>query len=488
MAPLTNLPFDNTFARLDPAFYEVVEPTPLTNPYLVAFNSEVADLLDLDPTAAADPDFPVWMSGGRRLPGSEPIAMIYAGHQFGVWVPQLGDGRAILLGELVTPRGERWDLHLKGSGQTRFSRMGDGRAVLRSTIREYLAGEALHGLGIPTTRALCIVGSDEPVYREAPETAATLIRVAPSHVRFGTFQIFAARGQPERVKELADYVITHHANELVASPERFVRWLERVVVSTAELMARWMAAGFAHGVMNTDNMSVLGLTLDYGPFGFLDEYDAGFIPNHSDPEGRYAFDRQPAIGLWNLARFGESLLSLVTVEQANLALELYAPAFADRYAALMRDKLGLRTERSDDARLVADLLALMQADRIDYTRFFRSLGETPIAAQSAPATLRGLVRDGERLDSWLARYEARLRAEVSAGPERGARMRRANPKFILRNHLAQRAIELAQRKDFTEIERLRAVLRAPFDEHPDAADYAGAPPVWAKDLIVSCSS
>ncbi len=312
--PLDSLQWDNSYARLPGAFFERVAPTPLPDPYLVAFNRDAAELLDLDEAEATNPEFLAALNGDRVLSGSTPIAAIYAGHQFGVWVPQLGDGRAILLGEVVTDQHARWDIQLKGSGPTRFSRMGDGRAVLRSTIREYLAGEAMHALGIPTTRSLAIFGSSAPVYRERVETAAVLVRLAPTHVRFGTFQLFASRGQHDAVAQLADYVIEYHFPHLLKLPAsaRYAAWYAEVVDRTARMIARWTAVGFSHGVMNSDNMSILGLTLDYGPYGWLDGYDRGFICNHTDEIGRYAFDQQPKVGLWNCARLGESILTLIS--------------------------------------------------------------------------------------------------------------------------------------------------------------------------------
>ncbi len=480
MRSLTTLDFDNTFARLHPAFYEVVDPTPLSEPHIVAFNSDAAGLIDLDPGAAGDPEAARYLSGGLRLPGAEPVAALYAGHQFGVWVPQLGDGRAILLGEVRNRRGERWDLQLKGSGQTKFSRMGDGRAVLRSTIREYLACEAMHGLGIPTTRALAIVGSPDPVYRETVETAATVIRMAPTHIRFGSFQVLAARGLTERITELADYVINHHHPELAGLPDRYPRWLEIVVTRTAELMADWMAAGFAHGVMNTDNMSVLGLTLDYGPYGFLEETDPGFICNHSDHEGRYAFGQQPAVGLWNVARFAEALLDLVSVDDANAALTRYAGVFEAGYGQRMREKIGLQAEQPDDPALIAEMLGLMAANRVDYSRWFRRLSE--------PATLRTEIHGLERFDAWAARYTARLTAEDSNPTERRARMNRRNPAFVLRNYLAQRTIERAEQGDFSEIAKLHGILRNPFVDRAEDAAYAEPAPPGDRGIVVSCSS
>ena len=506
MPPLTGLAFENSYARLHPAFYEVVDPTPLPEPHLVAFNSGAAALLDLDPGASADPGLPLYLSGAKRLPGAEPIAQAYAGHQFGVWVPRLGDGRAFLLGEVRNAHGESWDLHLKGGGQTRFSRGGDGRSVLRSTIREYLASEALHGLGIPTTRALAVVGSELPVVRERVETAATLLRLAPSHVRFGTFQYFAAQGRTDRVRELADHVIGRHFPELddAREDDRYHRWFGEVCRRTGSLIARWMAAGFAHGVLNTDNMSVLGVTLDYGPYGFLDGYDAGFISNHSDTEGRYAFDRQPAVGLWNCARFGEALLGLAGkggeiasaaspprddwLEGWEAELERYREAFDREYGRLMRAKLGLATEREDDAALVGEALALLQEGRVDYTRFFRRLNCVNSQQSTVNSRVTTLFADRAGIEAWLERYSARLRAEGSVDAERAERMRRANPKYVLRNWVAQEAIEAALRKEFELVEALRRVFAAPFDQHPGMERYARPPAAGAPDLTVSCSS
>jgi len=478
MRRLTDLAFENTYARLHPAFCEVVNPTPLPEPYLVAFNPDAAGLLDLDPCEAGNPDLAAYLSGERRLPGSEPIAQVYAGHQFGVWVPRLGDGRAFLLGEVRNDRGESWDLHLKGGGQTAFSRGGDGRSVLRSAVREYLGSEAMHGLGIPSTRALAVVGSDLPVRREIVETAATLLRLSPSHVRFGTFEYFAARGEVSRLRELADYAIGRHFPEVAGTERRYAAFLGEVVRKTAHLIAQWMAVGFCHGVLNTDNMSVLGITLDYGPFGFLDEFDAGHICNHSDTEGRYAYDQQPAIGLWNLARFAEALLPLMPEESARRSLDEYRSAFADEYGRLMRAKLGLTLEHTGDAELVRDLLMLLQAGRIDYTRFFREVatGRSELAGADQPGW-----------ESWRRRYDARLAAEPT-GPGREAAMQRVNARYVLRNWIAQEAIEHAQRKEWGRIEEIRRVLAAPFEEHPGFERYAEPPSAAAREIAVSCSS
>jgi uncharacterized protein YdiU (UPF0061 family) len=491
-ATLENLRFDNRYARLPEHFYSRVEPTPMPAPYTVAFNPEVARLIGLDPDQALRPEFAEYFSGARLLPGAEPLAMLYAGHQFGSWVPQLGDGRAILLGQVIGGDGVRYDLHLKGAGRTPYSRGGDGRAVLRSSIREYLCSEALHGLGIPTTRALCIVGSDLPVYRDDVETGAMLLRVAPSHVRFGHFEVFLHRNQIESIRALAEHVIEHHHPDLIDAPDKYPRLLRRASEATAELMARWQAAGFAHGVMNTDNMSILGITLDYGPFGFLDTYDPGFICNHSDSGGRYAFDQQPNIGAWNVTRLAQALSPLMTVEQAQEAIAGYPRRFADTYLDLMTAKLGLAPDPGLPA-LIVDLLARLHANRVDYTRFMRALADFSSAPEApavySKATLRDMFLDREAFDVWAARYRMLLSAQNSDDAARAAAMKRVNPKYILRNHLAETAIRRAvDERDYSEIETLRALLSRPFDEQPEMEPYAAEPPEWASAIEVSCSS
>jgi len=488
LSTLETLRFENTYARLPEAFYRRVEPTPLVKPHLVSFNPAAAELLGLDPREAERPEFVEYFSGNKLLPGSEPLAARYAGHQFGTFVPQLGDGRAILLGEVAGARGERWDVQLKGAGLTPFSRMGDGRAVLRSTIREYLCGEAMHALGIPSTRALCVVGSPEPVFRETVETAAVLTRLAPTHVRFGTFEFFSYRGQHERVRELADYCIAHHFPHLAGGADQYLAFLRETVTRTARLVAQWQAVGFAHGVMNTDNMSVVGLTIDYGPFGFLDEFDAAFVCNHSDYGGRYAFDQQPGVALWNLSRFAETLLPLVGHDAAVAALEEYAPVFAAAYGALMRARLGLSTEEAGDAALVSDLLGLLQQSGADYTRFFRRLCELKTTPDEADEPLRDMMVDRAGFDAWAGAYRARLASEPGADAERRARMLRTNPVYVLRNHLAQRAIELAQAGDFAEVDALLAALQNPFEERPGLERFAEPPPAGGRRVVVSCSS
>jgi len=491
VADLRHLPFDNTYARLGPEFGRRVEPTPLLGPRPVAWNPDAAALLGIDPGEADSPFWVEAFSGNAPLPGAEPLAMLYAGHQFGGWVPQLGDGRAILLGEVRGPDG-RWDLHLKGGGPTPFSRGFDGRAVLRSTIREYLCGEAMHGLGIPTTRSLCIVGSAEPVRRERMETAATLVRLAPSHVRFGSFEVFAARGQIDQLRTLADYVVAEHFPHLAGEEDAHARFFTEVVVRTARLVARWQAVGWTHGVLNTDNMSILGVTLDYGPFGFMDDFDPRFIPNHSDEGGRYAFDQQPRIGMWNLSALAQALLPLIGRDAAVEALGEYEVTLFEEYSELLRAKLGLREEREEDQELVDALFDLLAANRVDYTRFFRLLGRFSEDAGDGDRTndpLRDLFVDWAGWGSWAERYAARLRAEGSVAAERRTRMDAANPKYVLRTYLAEQAIRKAEEEqDFSEIERLRLLLRDPFAEQPEMEAYAEPPPDWGRSLVLSCSS
>jgi len=487
---LSTLTWDNSFARLPEAFAERVGPTPISEPWLVAFNADVAALLELDPAARDDPDFLAWIAGALTLPGTAPLAAIYAGHQFGVWVPQLGDGRAILLGEVTTSTHQRWDVQLKGAGMTRFSRMGDGRAVLRSTIREYLGGEAMHGLGIPTTRALAIAASDMPVYRERAEGAAVLVRVAPTHVRFGSFQLFASRQQFDEVRLLADHVIEAHFPECLALPaqQRYAAWFREIVDRTARLMAQWTAVGFAHGVMNTDNMSILGVTLDYGPYGWLERYDPAFICNHSDPSGRYAFDQQPRIGLWNCARLGEALYPLVAEEPARAALESYRTTFETTVDALVRAKLGIISHRDGDAELLADLFAVLHRTGADYTRFFRRLGDIELGGAEALTALHEEVDDPALLTAWIDSWRARVALEPTTAAARRAGMHAVNPKYVLRNWIAQEVIEAAEARDTAPLERVMTLLRAPFDEHPGMERYEAEPPEGMVEVAVSCSS
>ena len=488
MKPLSQLVFDNRFASLPESFHTRLAPTPVPDPYLVAWNPHAFELLGLHAEAVASPEFVEVFSGNATLPGAEPLAALYAGHQFGHYVPQLGDGRAILLGEVVHPSGSRWEVQLKGAGRTPYSRGGDGRAVLRSSIREYLCSEAMHGLGIPTTRALCITGSEMPVHRESVETGALVTRLAPSFIRFGSFEVFFYRGQHDEIRTLADFTLQHYFPELLDEAKPYVALLREATGRTARLMAQWQAVGFCHGVMNTDNMSVLGLTLDYGPYGFMEAYDPGYICNHSDHDGRYAYDQQPQIGAWNCTCLAQALLPLMEIDDARDALAGYGEIFATEYMRLMCAKLGLPFEEAS-APLVTGLLDLMAKNRTDYTLLFRALTGFDSGADAKNTGLRDLFITRERFDAWAMRYGDRLRAIGSIDAERAERMQRVNPKYVLRNYLAESAIRKARdERDYTEIERLRSLLSRPFDEQPEFDDYAKEPPDWAREIAVSCSS
>jgi serine/tyrosine/threonine adenylyltransferase len=489
MRKLEQLDFDNTFVRLPKTFYSRTNPTPLSRPYLVSFNAKAAELIDLCAQEAERDEFAHFFIGNHILPGSEPLAMLYAGHQFGHFVPQLGDGRALLLGETRNRAGECWDIQLKGSGPTPFSRSGDGRAVLRSSIREYLCSEAMHGLGIPTTRALCIVGSDDEVYRETIESAAVVTRIAESFVRFGSFEVFYHRGQHDQVRELADYVIARHFSHLLNDDDKYARFLYEVMERTARLMAQWQSVGFSHGVMNTDNMSILGLTFDYGPFGFMETYNPGYICNHSDHAGRYAYDQQPQIGLWNLSALAQALIPLVPVADAEQVLEAYGDVFSVHYVELMCGKMGLTYAGLQDFAVIEPLLEMMHASQLDYTNLFRSLGKFNPAAGESNSILRDQFVDRAAFDRWAEKYRVRLQAETATDEERKAAMARVNPKYVLRNYLAQAAIGKAEKeRDYSEVDVLLRLLAHPFDEHPDMESYAAPAPEWARHIEVSCSS
>jgi len=502
---LETLAFGEGYSALGDEYVERREPTPLANPYLVAFNPDVAALVGLDAAQASRFEFLRLAACRSRFESVRPFAAVYAGHQFGSFVPQLGDGRAITLGEVRTPSGERYEWQLKGAGQTAYSRFGDGRAVLRSTIREYLCSEAMAGLGIPTTRALAIAGSAEPVYRETPETAAVLTRIAPSHLRFGTFEFFHYRGRFDAVRAVADYALANFFPDVarVASEaDRYATFLREVVERTARLVATWQGVGFAHGVMNTDNMSVLGLTLDYGPFGFLDAFEPGFICNHTDAGGRYAFDRQPSVALWNCHALAAALSSLIAESDAEVALAAFAPTFQTQYAEALAAKFGLAERRKDDGEFFVDALTALARNQVDYTNFFRTLSYLASSDDAASSRSNALVDCGQPIpdqivalfarpddaQALLQRYRARLTSETRGDAARTAAMRHVNPKYVLRNYLAENAIRAARERDYSEIARLHAVMRAPFDEHPGNDGYAAPPPAWAMELSVSCSS
>lgn len=483
-----DLPFENAFAELPPAFYTRLMPTPLPSPYFVAASDRAAALVGLDAGQLRNEDFVDLFTGNKVPARAKPLSAVYSGHQFGVWAGQLGDGRAILLGSLDGPAGPM-ELQLKGAGLTPYSRMGDGRAVLRSSIREFLCSEAMAALGVPTTRALVITGSDTGVIRETIESAAVVTRMAPSFVRFGSFEHWFYRDKPEELRTLADYVIHSFYPELAGDPAPYKALLAEVTRRTAHLMAQWQAVGFMHGVMNTDNMSILGLTLDYGPFGFMEAFNPAHICNHTDQQGRYSYANQPQIGHWNCYALGQALLPLIgSVEDTEDALDAYRPAFEAKMDELLHAKLGLATTLEGDTALFDAMFKVMADNHVDFTQFFRQLGKLRVDDPAGDTPIRDLFIDREAFDAWAAGYRARLRHEHRIDGERKQAMDGVNPKFVLRNYLAQIAIDKAKDKDYSEIARLLAVLEKPYDEQPGNEHYAALPPDWASHLEVSCSS
>lgn len=485
------LAWRNGFAALGPAFFTELQPTPLPAPHAIAVSASAAAWLGVAPAWLASDEAVQAFSGNAVLPGMQPMASVYSGHQFGVWAGQLGDGRAILLGE--TEGGI--EVQLKGAGRTPYSRMGDGRAVLRSSIREFLCSEAMHALGVPTTRALCLTGSPAPIYREEVETAAVVTRLATSFIRFGHFEHFAARGQTEELRQLADYVIDRYypgcRSTTAFGGNAYAALLQAVSERTAALLAHWQAVGFCHGVMNTDNMSILGLTIDYGPFQFLDAFDPGHICNHSDSQGRYAFGRQPNVAYWNLYCLAQALMPLIgETEHAQAALESYKDVFPVEFIARMRAKLGLPQPAAGDAQasdvtLIEALLQLLAAGKVDYPIFWRRLSHARASGDYEP--VRDLFLDRAGWDAWLLTYQEDT---AQTDPALAAvAMLQANPKFVLRNHLGEEAIRAAKAGDFSVLHTLQALLERPFDEHAEQdAHWADFPPAWASTIEISCSS
>lgn len=467
------LNLENHYARLGDGFFTPMAGEKVgASPRLLHANPAAAALIDLDPQAFTDPRFVEVVSGHAPLEGFAPLAMVYSGHQFGVWAGQLGDGRALLIGQVRNAKGELWDIQLKGAGRTPYSRFGDGRAVMRSTIREYLCSEAMAALGIPTSRALAIVATGEMVRRQEPEPGAVLTRLAPSHIRFGHFEHFFHRGEQDQVRRLADHVITEYFPGL-----DHAAWFGEVVRRTAVLVAQWQAVGFAHGVMNTDNMSILGLTLDYGPYGFMDAYDPNFICNHTDEQGRYSFINQPVVAHWNLRALAMALSKLIPTDVLIEKLATFEAHFGGTYHALMRAKLGLTREEPGDNGLIGGLLALMARTRADYTLSFRNLtGEN-----SDWLALFGA--DNTEARDWLARYRARTADEDLSG------MNRINPRFVPRNWVAETAIRAVEdRDDIATLDRILALLQAPYETHDGGEAFAAPPPPDMCGLEVSCSS
>ncbi len=474
------IPFDNSYATLPERFYTRLDPTPVAEPALIRLNAPLARDLGLDPQALSAPEGVAILAGNRVPQGAAPLAQAYAGHQFGGWVPQLGDGRAILLGEIVAPDGRRVDLQLKGSGPTPYSRRGDGRAGLGPVLREYIVSEAMHALGVPTTRALAAVTTGEWVYREDKLPGAVLTRVASSHIRVGTFQFFAARQDIDALKTLADHAIARHYPDAAQADRPALALLEAVVARQAALIAQWMGLGFIHGVMNTDNCSVAGETIDYGPCAFMDAYHPETVFSSIDQFGRYAYGNQPQIAVWNLAQLATALLPLIdtaqdrAIELATAAVHRFADLYAERWVMIFRRKIGLAGEEPEDADLVQALLSLMAQNGADFTRTFRALSHlTDAPGRDEPA--RAEFTDPTAFDAWAADWRVRLAREARPEADRQADMRLANPAFIPRNHCVEEAIAAAHQGDYAPFERLVTVLARPYDDQPEATDLQAAP-------------
>jgi serine/tyrosine/threonine adenylyltransferase len=488
-----HFPFQNTYAALPDNFFARVAPTPVASPRLIKLNRPLAVHLGLDPDLLATPEGAEILAGKRVPDGADPIAMAYAGHQFGQFVPQLGDGRAILLGEVIDKDGIRRDIQLKGSGPTPFSRRGDGRAALGPVLREYIVSEAMAALGIPTTRSLAAVVTGESVMRETMLPGAVLTRVAASHIRVGTFHFFAARRDTDGVRQLADHVIARHYPHAASAERPYHALLEAVAARQAELVARWLLVGFIHGVMNTDNSSISGETIDYGPCAFMDHYDPKTVFSSIDEMGRYAYANQPGIAQWNLARLAECLLPLFgddrdqAVEQAQAIIGAFTEKFTAAHQAGLRQKIGLFTQRDGDEVLIADLLDAMARNQADFTLTFRRLADA--ARDSDNDSVRQLFADPSAYDEWAVRWRQRIADEPQSAAERFASMRAVNPAFIPRNHRVEAVIEAAtNRDDYAPFEELLTVLANPFEDQPEFAGYAEPPKPEQRVLQTFCGT
>ena len=489
------------------ALWSPVSPTPVAAPRLIAWSREIAELLGLGERELHSPEWLAALSGNGVLPGMATYATCYGGHQFGSWANQLGDGRAIFLGEAVNTAGQRFELQLKGAGPTPYSRRADGRAVLRSSIREFLCSEAMHHLGVATTRALSLVATGEAVVRDmfydghpVDEPGAVLCRVAPSFIRFGHFELPAARGDETLLRQLVDFTLSRDFPEITGAPEeRLARWFREICERTARLMVHWMRVGFVHGVMNTDNMSILGLTIDYGPYGWIDDFDPAWTPNTTDAQGRrYCFARQPAIARWNLERLADALAPIAAPEALSAGLERYNATYTEEFQRAFAAKFGFAAWRDDDAPLVEQALDLLNEAEVDMTLFFRGLAAVDPQAPSA-APLDEAFYDAEKRAAhaaafmeWLTRWAGRVRSDGEPAARRRARMDAANPCYVLRNYLAQEAIDQAEQGDPSLIHELLDVLRRPYAEQPDRERFAQKRPDWARHKpgcsMLSCSS
>ena len=473
--------FDNSYARLPERFFARLPPTPVEQPKLIRLNEVLARELGLEPSQLSSDEGVAVLSGNRIAAGSEPIAMAYAGHQFGSWVPQLGDGRAILLGEVTDRNGMRRDIQLKGAGPTPFSRMGDGRAAVGPVLREYIVSEGMAGLGVPTTRALAAVATGETVVRERVLPGAILTRVSQSHIRVGTFQFFAARDDTDALRLLADHVIARHYPDLADASEPYLGLLRRVMARQASLIAQWMGIGFIHGVMNTDNMSVAGETIDYGPCAFMDTFHPDTVFSSIDQMGRYSYRNQPRIAQWNLARFAQCLLPLLdddknkAIEIAQAEIDGYPDLYQPIWLDVMRRKVGLAQSHDGDLQLVEDLLEILARHAVDFTQFFRALSNVSTNDPLPNLSPSDLVAERGAYDAWETAWRLRLQLEQSDDAERQSIMRQTNPRYIPRNHLVEEAITNAVDNDFSAFERLLVVLQSPYDDQPEHASFAKPP-------------
>jgi len=476
---LNTLTLSNPYLKLPPLCYNKVNPTPLRNPFLIHANEALASEIGLESDELKSDEWLKFINGAFQPKGSEPFAMCYAGHQFGYFVSRLGDGRAINIGTL-----NGYHLQLKGAGKTLYSRSGDGRAVLRSSIREYLMSEAMNGLNIPTSRALAIVGSTHQVIREEWEMGSIVLRVSPSWIRFGSFEYFGHSDKTEELRALLDYAIAESYPHLGDEEHKYEHFFSEVVAKTAQLMAHWQSVGFNHGVMNTDNMSIAGVTIDYGPYAFLDDYDIGYICNHTDREGRYSFGNQPSIGEWNLKALMAGIVSVVSKQSMMQSLQRYKRLYSEYYLQLMGDKFGLDGGSDEDFELIKSCLNILQTLSVDYTLFFRTLSRY----DGERKAILDLGLYDKPMNEWLDKYDERLRKNASTQEQRVQKMLKTNPKFVLKNYMLQEAIDSANEGDFRLVEALFEIAQRPFEEHSLYERYALATPPQFKDKKLSCSS